>query len=167
MNEQRRANIITGRHVLFGMVAFFGIVFAANGALLYWALATHAGIDTPDAYRKGLAYNERIHEADTQNALGWTEGIHLDRNRQRLTIAMSTSSGSPVTDLFIVARVGRPATSDFDFDINPREVRPGRYEADARGIVPGNWVVSFEAMRGPPEARRIVYRAKRRIWLKP
>ena len=40
---------ITGRHVLFGMLAFFGVVFTANGVMMWMAARTFDGVDEPDA----------------------------------------------------------------------------------------------------------------------
>ena len=46
---------IEGRHVLIGLVAFFGVMLVANGIFVYYALETFAGGDTSDPYRKGSA----------------------------------------------------------------------------------------------------------------
>ncbi len=37
---------ITGRAVLFGLLAFFGVVFAVNGALIFFALDSWSGLTT-------------------------------------------------------------------------------------------------------------------------
>ena len=41
---------IEGRHVLIGLVAFFGVMLVANGIFVYYALETFAGGDTSDPY---------------------------------------------------------------------------------------------------------------------
>ena len=57
------ANEIRGRHVLIGMIAFFGLIFLANGIFLYYALTTFGGGEKGSPYRSGLRYNETLAEA--------------------------------------------------------------------------------------------------------
>ena len=157
---------ISGRHALFGFIAFFSIVFLANGVMLYWALATHAGIETRDAYRKGLAYNERIAEADRQRTRGWRDNVTIIPRKQQLQVAMSTSDGTPVTGLIVTAMLGRPATSRFDTPLRLSEAEPGRYIAPMSKLGKGNWLVIVEARQRSGVNARVIYRAKRRLWLK-
>jgi len=42
----RLSRPITGRMVLFGLVAFFGVVFAVNGTLIYFAIDSWSGLST-------------------------------------------------------------------------------------------------------------------------
>ena len=53
------ANGIAGRHVLWGLIGFFGVIFAVNAIFVYAAEETFSGGDTSDPYRKGLNYNAR------------------------------------------------------------------------------------------------------------
>ena len=62
---------LTGRHVLLAMLAFFGVIFAVNGAFLYFALGSHSGVVAVEPYRKGLAYNQAIAAAEAQERRGW------------------------------------------------------------------------------------------------
>jgi nitrogen fixation protein FixH len=62
---------ITGRHVLYAMLIFFGVIFVVNGVFIYLARSTFTGVSTEDAYHKGLAYNDVIRAAGSQHTLGW------------------------------------------------------------------------------------------------
>ncbi len=157
---------ISGRHALLGFIAFFSVVFLANGVMLYWALVTHAGVETRDAYRKGLAYNARIAEADRQRTRGWRDDVSIIPGKQQLQVAMSTSDGTPVTGLIVTAMLGRPATSRFDSSLRFREAKPGRYVTAMSKLGKGNWLVIVEARQRAGENARVIYRAKRRLWLK-
>lgn len=54
---------IDGRHVLLGLVAFFGVMFVVNAIFVYFAVATFSGGDTSNPYQKGLHYDQML-EAD-------------------------------------------------------------------------------------------------------
>ena len=72
------ANEIRGRHVLIGMIAFFGLIFLANGIFLYYALTTFGGGDTGSPYRSGLHYNETLAEAARAAERGWKAELTYD-----------------------------------------------------------------------------------------
>ena len=44
---------IAGRHVLSALIAFFGVMFIANGFLVYYAVSTFSGGERPNPYRSG------------------------------------------------------------------------------------------------------------------
>lgn len=154
---------ITGRHVLMGFIAFFGIIFAVNGYFLYSALSTYTGIVAKEPYRKGLAYNERIAADERQAQLGWREDLVVERSGL-VRLSLTRAQGEPVRDIILAGSIGRPSTN--------REDRPlafvakaGTYVADVGSLAEGSWVVDLVVRTSPSEEP--VYRARRRIWLKP
>lgn len=158
---------IQGRHVLYAMLAFFGVIFAVNGLFLYFALGTYTGIVADEPYRKGLEYNQRIAADARQKALGWTHKLSVD-GRGEVVLALTDRSGVPVTGLGVTGIVGRPSTSAFDRISNLVEVQPGRYVGTIEALESGSWLVSIEASRpGGGGTSEIVYRVKERLWLKP
>lgn len=161
----RETGGIKGSHVLMGFLAFFGIVFVVNGSMIYRAVSTNSGLVANEPYRKGLHYNERIAASERQALLHWTEGANLDRDG-RLSITLETEAGAPVRGLAITAVVGRPSTNRADIALKLSEVAPGRYEAGAGALEAGAWLLAFEA-RVAETAEDPVYRARRRMWLKP
>lgn len=168
-----RQREITGKHVLWGLIAFFGVMFLANGAFVYFAVSSFTGLATENAYRKGLAYNERVAAAERQAASGWRARVDLAPGGDALSLALTDRSGLPVTGLRISAVLGRPATDRFDRALTLRERKPGRYATHlANALSPGQWILRIEAARLPPDASapdgggKVVYRLKRRIWLK-
>ena len=83
---------IQGRHVLVLLLGFFAVVASANAVMIYGALSTFGGLDTPDAYRKGLAYNQRIDAAAAQAQLGWQESLELNGTPSRLALTLDRKS---------------------------------------------------------------------------
>ena len=66
---------LTGRSVVVMLGLFFGVMFAANGALIYTALSTLHGEELANSYDASQVYNQRIAEARAQNLLGWVADV--------------------------------------------------------------------------------------------
>ena len=161
------ANGLRVGHVLALMIGFFGVIFAVNGVFLYVALSTHTGLVALEPYRKGLHYNDRIAAAERQEALRWTPDLRLVPESGALTLALTDASGLPVPGLEISGVIGRPSTVQHDTKLALFETAPGRYAAAVGAREPGDWLVTLEAARETSAGRDIVYRLRRRLWLKP
>ncbi len=157
----------TGRHMLIALLTFFGIVIAANVVMINIALSTHTGVVANEPYRKGLKYNERIEAAERQDALGWSDDIRLEDGGGRLVVVLADSSKGPVRGLKISALLGRPATIAEDETLALEEKEPGRYEAKTVVTEPGNYIATIEATDPAKASDGVVYRARKRLWLKP
>lgn len=158
---------IQGRHVLYAMLGFFGVIFAVNGLFLYFALGSYTGVVADEPYRKGLEYNERIAADVRQTALGWTHKVSVDPGGH-VILTLTDRAGAPVAGLGVAGSVGRPSTSAFDKVSKLVEVQPGRYAGNVDALDTGSWLVSIEASRpGSGDTFEIVYRVKERLWLKP
>jgi nitrogen fixation protein FixH len=156
------ANGVRGRHVLLGLIAFFGVILFANMWLVFFALETFSGGDRPDPYRAGLHYNDTLAAAERQAKLGWRAEIAYDDRAGKLTLSFLDKTAAPVTGLDIGGTVGRPATNKEDRSLHFKEVGNGVYAADVR-LAPGVWTVaatSNEAGLSDP-----VYRLKERLFV--
>ena len=156
---------LQGRHVLIATLAFFGVVFAVNGLLLYKALATHSGLVAQEPYRKGLAYNDRIAADERQAALRWTAEVSVSAPGD-IALTLAAADGRPVAGLSIAAMLGRPTSNRHDLRLSLVEVEPGRYVAAAAAIDAGAWLLDIEAREGTGPGAP-VYRMRRRVWVKP
>ena len=123
------------------MVAFFGLIFLANGIFLYYALTTFGGGEKGSPYRSGLRYNETLAEAARAAERGLEGRLTYD--------AQAGSFRSPARQerrascgLAFCRLVGRPATDREDLSAKFREVEGGRYAAELT-LAPGQWVVDF------------------------
>lgn len=154
---------LEGRHVLYALLAFFGVVFAVNGYFLYSALSTYSGVVAAEPYRKGLAYNERIAADERQQVLGWQDRIAATTGGA-LTVALTDGAGTPIHGLAVKATVGRPSTRQYDRVASLAEGASGAYAAELGALEEGSWIVAIEVHSRGAEAP--VYRAKRRLWLK-
>jgi nitrogen fixation protein FixH len=161
----RKPHGLQGRHVAGIFFSFFAIVLAMNGAMMYSAISTYSGIVANEPYRKGLHYNDRI-SADAQQArLGWADTITMER-RGRIVVTLHDAEGRSVTGTRIDIQLGRPSTNLQDTRLQMVEATPGRYEAQAGPLDEGSWVIALE-VRADDISADPIYRARRRLWLKP
>ncbi|MDO8290307.1 MAG: FixH family protein [Parvibaculum sp.] len=147
-----RFGTLSGRGVLAALLGSFAIVFAVNGLLIYNALSTFDGIEVPDAYKRGRAYNHVLDAMEAQKALGWRTAIEVDDKGRghevRLAVNFTNRDGAPLRDLKILATFWRPVVDGVDQGKAMVEAAPGRYEADFRLAYGGNWIVRVAA-EGP------------------
>jgi nitrogen fixation protein FixH len=152
---------IEGRHVLFGLVAFFGVMLIANAILLYLAVSTFSGGDVSNAYQKGLNYNEIVAAAKRQDERGWRSELAYENQTRRLTLQIVDKFSAPITGLQVDARLGRPATDKEDRQVELNETGAGVYAATV-DLGPGQWVISV-ASAWEREGGNSAYRVKQRL----
>ena len=157
---------ITGRHVLIGLLGFFGIMLFVNGIFVYIALSTFNGLENPNAYRDGLHYNQRIAAAERQAALGWSHRLAVGE-AGRLEVTIEDKAGKAVSGLAVNGDIRRPVGDGPAQPLAFDEVGSGTYAAKSAGLAPGNWIVSLDARRPRGGSEPTVYRIKERLWLKP
>lgn len=143
-NSPTRERTITGRMVLFGVLGFFALVFAVNGAFVYFALDSWPGLTTRHAYEDGLRHDEVRAAAAAQKQMGWQSRVAYGADRQ-LTVAMSGRKSEPVTGLTVNARVIRPAAQGRDFTVVLTEAGAGAYRAAVDFPADGLWRVKVTA----------------------
>ncbi len=157
---------LTGKHVLFILLGFFGIVFAVNGVFAYLALSTLPGEQRGATYEAGRRYNTTLAEERAQADLHWTHKSRLQAG-STLTITITDASSTPVAGLSIEGWLERPATARSDSKLTFGEVEAGRYEAAAANPGAGAWILAFIAQKAGPGDNPAVYRAKERLWIEP
>jgi len=131
---------LTGRKVLLIMVAGFGVVIAANMAMLFAATGTFPGLVVPNSY---VASQDFDRKTAAQRALGWQ--ARAEYGAGRLTVTMAGPDGAPLAGLGLVAVVGRPATDreDTRLELTERDGDPvGNYAAPLE-LAPGRWRIGI------------------------
>ena len=144
---------LTGWHILGFFLLFFGVVFGANGYMAYQAISTFSGIEIPDAYQKGRAYNHNLAAMDAQQKLGWTADIQEKLllgpgNKTHLKVHFADAKGAPLTTLHVNGTFWRPVAEGGDRKLALVQTAPGIYEGDADLAWTGNWIIRVAA-EGP------------------
>jgi len=150
---------IDGRHVLWALIGFFGVMFIVNAIFVYAAVTTFSGGDTSDPYRKGLNYNQTLKADERQAERGWRTDIAYDEKTRRLELSFLDKNAAPITGLTINGKLSRPATDREDRHVVLAETSQGVYAADVE-LAPGLWVLSAASRKGSS-----LYRLKRRLFV--
>ena len=141
-----RTKPLTGRTVLLVLVGFFGVMLAANVAMVASAFSSWTGLATNRAYERGRAYNRTLEAQRAQDALGWRGAVALDAGVVRLTLA--DAQGAPVDGARVTAFLVRPAEAGRDVELELGAEGGGRYAAPV-SLAPGQWDARVEvAMAG-------------------
>ena len=78
----------TGRHIAAILVAFFGVVIAVNLVMAHFASSTFGGVVVENSYVASQEYNQWLHEAAKEKALGWSaKAARLADGRVSVTLA--------------------------------------------------------------------------------
>lgn len=154
---------LKGKHILFILLGFFGIVFAVNGYFAYSALHTFPGELRGATYEAGLRYNQTLAKFRAQTSLQWSYKAQFLSN-SAVALTFTAADGSPVTGLAIEGWLERPSTAKADRRLSFKEVAAGRYEAAVETPMPGTWTLAFAARKDRPGDSPIVYRIRERVW---
>lgn len=148
--------------VFFGL---FLLVLAVNGTMIVIAVSTFTGLETTQAYEKGLAYNNRLAAVAEQERLGWTtDFMTTPMGEQRVALALTLSDrlDQPITAADITATLLRPVQEGHDLKVHLDHQGNGSYAADVDLPLAGQWDVQLTA-----KARGHTYRLAERIHLTP
>ncbi|WP_206019228.1 FixH family protein [Roseovarius spongiae] len=129
---------ITGRHVLIGFCAAFGVIIAVNLALAYSAVKTFPGLEVANSYVASQEFDDR---RAAQEALGWS--VEATHHAGVLTLAITGADGAPVRVASLDAVLGR-ATSVRD-DVTPDFSFDGAAYTAPLDLGAGNWNIRMQA----------------------
>ena len=105
MNVRSKSQI-TGKHVLLGLMAFFGVVFAVNGVFLTYAIKSFPGEAVEKSYLQGVNYNDTLQRRQTQTDLGWTAQLGMvtkSDGEKLLTARLFDNEKSLLSELSVTA----------------------------------------------------------------
>jgi nitrogen fixation protein FixH len=142
---------LTGRKVLFMLVAFFGVVIGVNVIMMKLAIQTLPGTEVDSAYSASLAYESEIAAAHDQNARNWKVDARVERGPgggATLQVEARDDSGQPMSGLKFHGHFQRPTDSRADQPVALAEVASGVYRGSVPLIAPGQWNLVLEGDAG-------------------
>ena len=154
------------RWLPWSFVAFFLVVFTANGIMVYFALSSWTGLHGEKQYIRGLAYNETLDDVARQKAMGWKADLSLaprrqgvdDRAAYTLQVDLSDAQSIGVSGASMKASFVRPTHDGYDFEVDLRDMGQGHYQGIVVAPLPGQWDVYVTA-----EHRSGAYRLTKRV----
>ncbi len=149
---------IEGRHVLFTVIAFFGVIIAVNGYFLTAAYRSFPGQVSETPYEDGVRFNRMVAQRRAQAELGWRASAAVAG--PGLEVEMRDRADQPLRGLKVEGVLRRPATQAGQISLKFTEASPGRYLAKV-GPGSGAWDLHFAAVGSDAE----VFEGERRlIW---
>ncbi len=164
MSTHQKIRELTGKHVLFCFLGFFGVVFAVNAVLVKAATSTFGGVETSSSYKAGLMFKQDVAAAEQQNALHWQVAGKVARSsggKAVLDISARDTKGAPLTGLTVQARLAHPADERLDHVIVLDRTGAGQFHGEALAPA-GQWELIIDLYRG--EAR--MFRSRSRVTLR-
>jgi nitrogen fixation protein FixH len=138
---------LTGRVVLFSLIAFFTVVIGVNLLLAKLAIDTLPGTEVDSAYSASLAYEREIVAAHDQSMRNWRVDAHVERRTDGVAIVQVTahdSGGAPLPGLKFLGRLERPIDRRADQPVTLAEVGNGTYRGSVASVAPGQWDLVLE-----------------------
>lgn len=129
---------ITGKHVLIGFVAAFGIIIGVNILLAVSAVRSFPGLEVRNGYIASQSFDTR---RAAQEALGWQ--LHAGVSDGTLYLTFTDAADQPVRPARIEATVGRP-TEDADDTLPALTWAGDRFEAPV-ALGKGKWILRLNA----------------------
>lgn len=136
-------------------VAGMLLVVVVNGVMIALAIGTFPGLQTEDAYRKGLAYNETIAAAEAQAERGWQMRLQVQpaaavaapgaTRQAALSVRFTDRHGQPLSGLDVQAYLIRPTVAGHDVALPLAAQGGGVYGATVAVPLPGVWDVRIHA----------------------
>lgn len=143
MNTQSpKQKEFTGRHMLFLMLAFFGVIIAVNLTMARFATSSWTGLVVKNSYVASQAFNRELAEAKKQAARGWTGDIRFTDGAIELSLVDSNGAGVSLDTALV--EVGRPAFEQVDHKLTMTSYGNGIYRA-ADPLARGVWQISVRA----------------------
>lgn len=155
---------LTGKHVLLCFLAFFALVFAANGVLVKAATSTFGGVETSSSYKAGLMFKQDIAAAEQQAALHWRVDGRIARNAGGaaiVDISAHNDEGAPLIGLGAKARIAHPADERLDHLVVVDRVGPGKFHGETQAN-PGQWELIIDLYRDDVR----MFRSRSRVTLR-
>lgn len=146
-SDSKDPNAITGKTVLVWLFCFFGVIFAANGVFLYFALGSFPGVAVESSYEAGQSYNQEIAAAKAQADLNWQVSAHFERagaEGGKVLVTAADAKGDPLYGIDLKVSLKNPVHAQSDLPIVFRPDGGGRYIGQLDNVPAGNWDLILE-----------------------
>ncbi len=155
---------LTGRHVLFALIGFFGVIIATNAVFLKFALESFPGEETDMSYYQGLKYNDVLADQARFEELGWRMVLvsaPTADTRGTIDIRLVTDNGDPIFDAVLSGQITRPTTGREAASLTFEPIGGAVYRSEMVSLAQGAWDLDLEAR--DQESAAVQLSAKARV----
>lgn len=148
MSREKRSDYMpggrpfTGRHFLFVMLAFFGVIIGVNGLMAFLAVENFRGVEVDSGFVASQDFNADVAMLQAQEARGWR--IEASAPGGSPMLAFTDSEAAPIAGLTVRVLAERPTDQRADRSLSLIETAPGLYVANDR-LPPGDWKLRIVA----------------------
>jgi nitrogen fixation protein FixH len=136
-------------------VGFMLVVVAVNAVMATLAVRTFPGLQTEDAYNKGLRHNDTIADGRSQEQRGWRMSLEVkplaaspEGGRDaEVVVAFVDRDGQPLERLDVAAVLHRPTVAGFDRSVSLEPRGGGVYAGTLALPFAGQWDARVTARR--------------------
>ena len=131
-----------GWYIPWLFVAFFGLVFTANGVMVYIATSTYTGLETENHFIKGIKYNQSLDGARAQAERAWKVDLGFEQTEPLkgiVAVTLHDKHGNLLKDSTVTVRFIRPTAEGHDFEMELPYLGEGRYASPVELPLPGQW----------------------------
>lgn len=139
---------LTGYHVLFILLGFFGIMIAVNVVFTVFAVKSFPGEQVERSYVQGLNYNQVLEDREQQAELGWTTELGFEASETGDALLVNnwySETGEGLAALDVTVTLTRPASEEGQLRLTLSPNGPGRYEAGIENLAGGVWHAEISA----------------------
>ncbi len=157
---------LTGKHVLFMFLAFFGVIFIVNGIFLSQAIKSFPGEISKKSYVQGINYNDTIHEKHQQVLLGWRSeiGVMHSEDTQKNSVLVARffdKDDQPLNELQVNAVLNQHSSKHQNVSFPMQFSANGEYAHPIDSLETGRWTVQIEVKK----SSEIFFKAQKEIFI--
>lgn len=130
---------LTGRHVFFIVVAFFGVITAVNLYMASMAIGTFPGLEGQNTYYASRSFDS---ERRAQIALGWEVAERYEDGKLIFTVTDAAGQPAKIRDFHVL--IGRATNAGHDK--TPVFIREGADLLAPVDLDYGKWVLRITAL---------------------
>jgi len=156
---------LEGRHVLYMLLGFFGVMCAVNAVFVYFALTSFSGLSVEDSYLRGLRYNDEIAASKDQSSREWSSDLYfegLGDKKAIVSVRLTDRSGKPLTGLVAQLNIRRPTQEGQDRQLTMMPTQE-EFQSELEFPFSGQWDLIILVTGGGYETP---YRLEKRVWVK-
>lgn len=140
---------------LYAILIGFALVIAVNIGMVVVALDSFSGLETDDAYRKGIRYNDTIAASKQQAEMGWQVNYFFEPLRQstegregEIRVVFADKDEQSLGDLDVEVIFSRPVQQGLDQKLTLKHKKDGIYTGMAKLPKAGQWDLRILAWQG-------------------